>query len=156
MVYIRSIDELRWRNPHYYDSDIISDISTTDHEISVWSYIECDEDSRNKAILALAMRRSHFSDFFYVEISDREIEKLHFGLNEKPGDTYFVKYKNLHRNIEICTVVGLLKLARVIKKKINKTEANYVSVQDSEALLRSYSDELSLEELKQTKYKNLI
>ncbi len=157
MVYIRKIEELRWRNPHFYDSDIISDLVTSEHDLSVWCYEEGNEDARNKALLAMIMSRSEFKDFFYVELTDRELERCNFSLNSKEGSTQFAKYKNLHRNIEVKTVLGLTTLAWVLKRKISKGEFLHMEPDEEMDLFKSYADpsEMSIDELSWKGYKKL-
>lgn len=139
MIYIRRIEETRWRNPRFYDSDIISDLSTTEHELSVWSYYEDDIESKNKALLAMAMTRESFKEYFYVELTEKEIQSLHFKINDKVGSTRFVKYNNLHRNIEVQSLFGLALFARIIKRKINRRELYLLDSEEEEVLFREYA-----------------
>lgn len=158
MVYIRKIEELRWRNPHFYDSDIISDLVTSEHDLSVWCYEEGNEDARNKALLAMIMSRSEFKDFFYVELTDRELSRCNFSFNSKEGSTQFSKYKNLHRNIEVKTVLGLATLAWVLKRKISKGELWHMEADEEKNLFKNYAtpSEMSLDELIWKGYKTLF
>lgn len=158
MVYIRKIDEVRWRNPHFYDSDIISDLVTSEHDLSVWCYEEGNEDAKKKALLAMIMSRSEFKDFFYVELTDKDLSCCHFSLNHKEGCTQFVKYKNLHRNIEVKTVLGLTTLAWVLKRKISKGELGHMEPDEEVDLFKNYADpsEMSLDELRWKEYRKLF
>lgn len=157
MVYIRKIEELRWRNPHFYDSDIISDLLTSEHDLSVWCYEDGNEDAKNKALLAMIMSRNEFKDFFYVELTDREIKRCNFSLNFKEGSTQFSKYKNLHRNIEVKTVLGLTTLAWVLKRKISRGEFQHMEPDEERNLFMNYADpsEMSFDELIWKGYKKL-
>lgn len=158
MVYIRKIEEFRWRNPHFYDSDVISDLVTIEHDLSVWCYDDGNEDVRNKALLAMIMSRSEFKDFFYVELTDRDLRRCHFSLNAKDGDTQFAKYKNLHRNIEVKSVLGLAALAWIVKRKISKGEIHHMDLDEEKDLFKIYADpsEMSLDELRWKGFKNLF
>lgn len=158
MVYLRKIEEMRWRNPHFYDSDIISDLQTTEHDISVWCYEDGDDKARDKALLAMIMSRSGFKEFFYVEISDKDLLRFNFTMNKKEGETQLKKYKSLHRNIEVKTVVGLTALAWVVKKKISKGEVLYMEVDEERNLFKSLAtpSEMSLEDLQAKEYKKIF
>ena len=157
MVYIRKIDEVRWRNPSFYDSDIISDLTTSEHDLSVWCYKDGNEEAKKKALLAMIMSRSGFKDFFYVELTDKDLNSCHFSLNHKEGSTQFVKYKNLHRNIEVKTVFGLTTLAWVLKRKIIKGELGHMEPDEEVDLFKSYAtpSEMSLDALIGKEYKKL-
>ena len=149
MVYIRKIEEFRWRAPHFYDSDTISDLHTDQHDLSVWSYREGDEEEKKKALLALIMSRCEFKDFFYIELTDKEIGFLKFDINDKEGDTQFKKYKYLHKNIEVKTVLGLTSLAWIIKKKVVREEAVLMEVDDIKELVKQFAtpSEMSFDDL---------
>ncbi len=157
MVYIRKIEEIRWRNPHFYDSDVISDLVTSDHDLSVWSYNDGNEDEKRKALLALVMSRSDFKDFFYIEFTDRELGRFHFSLNDKEGNTQFSKYKRLHRNIEVKTVWGLTTVAWIMKRKIHNGRLQHIGIDDEEKLFRMYAktSEMVVEDLNK-KYRKLF
>ena len=139
MVYIRKIEENRWRNPHFYDSDVISDLVTSEHDLSVWCYKEGDEDEKRKALLALVMSRSDFKDFFYIEISDKELKRFHYSMNDKEGNTFFGKYRYLHRNIEVRTVMGLTTLAWIMKRKIYNGKLLHIEVDEEIDLFKMYA-----------------
>ena len=158
MVYIRKIEEFAWRRPHFYDSDIYSDLKTSEHELSVWCYNDGNEDARNKALLAMIMSRSEFKDLFYVELTDRDLQRCNFSLNAKEGNTQFAKYKNLHRNIEVKTLLGLAVLAWVVKRKISRGKIKHMEPEEEMELFKSYADpsEMSLEELNFKGYKRLF
>lgn len=149
MVYIRKIDEMRWRNHHFYDSDVVSDLITSEHDLSVWCYEEGNEDAKNKALLAMIMSRSEFKDIFYVELTDKDINHCNFKINCKEGNTQFGKYKKLHRNIEVKTVLGLTTLAWVVKRKIAKGGLQLIEVDEGKSLFKSYAvpSEMSFDEL---------
>lgn len=157
MVYIRKIDEMRWRNPHFYDSDVVSDLITSEHDLSVWCYEEGNEDAKNKALLAMIMSRSEFKDIFYVELTDNDINHCNFKINCKEGNTQFGKYKKLHRNIEVKTVLGLTTLAWVVKRKIAKGGLQLIEADEGKTLFKSYAvpSEMSFDELNWKEYKKL-
>ena len=69
MVYIRKIEEIRWRNPHFYDSDIISDLVTSEHDLSVWCYEDGNEDARNKALLLNLLSIKIFIEILRLRLS---------------------------------------------------------------------------------------
>ena len=155
MVYLRKIEETRWRNQRFYDSDIISDLNTTDHDLSVWICKEGDTESKYRAVLAMAMGRKCFSDFFYVEISEEDLKRSNFKLNDKSGPTYYKKCAGLHRNIRVNTAIGLIRLAKLIKAIIKKTGVNYISQGEQESLLRAHASEMSLDDLDETQFKKI-
>lgn len=157
MIYIRRIEETRWRNPRFYDSDIISDLSTTEHELSVWSYRDNDTESKNKALLAMAMTKETFKEYFYVELTEKEIQRLHLKVNDKLGATRFEKYNNLHRNIVVQSLFGLANIARIIKRKINRKEIYLLASEDEEVLFREYAipQEMDFDKLNSKVFKKI-
>ncbi len=158
MVYIRKVEEIRWRNSHFYDSDVVSDLVTSEHDLSVWGYEEGNAKAKERALLALIMSRSGFKDFFYVELTDPDLKRCNFSFNFKEGNTQFSKYKNLHRNIEVKTIIGLTTLAWILKRKISKGEIQYMGVEEEKDLFIKYAipSEMSHDELSCKVYKKLF
>ena len=69
MVYARKINEDSWFGKNSLDSDSISELITTNHELSVWKVEDLsNEDKLNDIALALALSRDAVDEFYVVFI----------------------------------------------------------------------------------------
>lgn len=154
MLYIRKVNEIRWRNPHFYDADILSDLATDEHGISVWSANETDEEEIEKAKLAIILARDDFKECFFVTITDKELHRIGIKVTDQEGQTRYKKMKDKHKNIMLYTVCDMLKVAYIIKRKISKSEIDYVTVDEEHDIFDKLvkQGELKLEQLESKKY----
>lgn len=104
MLYVRKIKESSWFNgQESLDSDSISDISTTNHELSVWKVAD-DKSNLDNIILALALTRNDTNGFYFVFIDDKDLAKEYkweISTNDQDGDTAYQAMKGEHKNFEI-------------------------------------------------------
>ena len=74
------------------------------------------------------------------------------------GKTQFARYKDLHRNVEVKTVLGITALALVMKKKIDKGEIFHLEPDEEKELFLDYAipTEMSLDDLNWGGFKKLF
>lgn len=78
MVYARKINEDSWFGKNSLDSDSISELITTNHELSVWKVEDLsNEDKLNDIALALALSRDAVDEFYVVFI---DLDKINSSL----------------------------------------------------------------------------
>lgn len=155
MIYIRIIHPEAWRNSHFYDSDAISDIPTTDHGLSVWAVPDNDSNTLERVKLAIALtRNSYFIDMVIITISDKELYKWNLKLKETKGETLYKKMKDSHRDIILNNVCDMLKLTRIINKKIRRGKVDEIDIDTANQLFDKYyqAGEIPDDDLKGSKY----
>jgi hypothetical protein len=77
MVYARKINEDSWFGKDSLDSDSISELFTTNHELSVWKVEDLsNEDKLNDIALALALSRDAVDEFYVVFIDLALLSRL--------------------------------------------------------------------------------
>lgn len=110
MLYIRKINKDVWINRPRCDSDSVSDLCTTNHELSVWRLTDIkDEEQLDRVALALAMGRSKPAELFLVPINPENL-KDHKGnsfeveVSNQDGETRFEKMKGEHKNFMLPSV----------------------------------------------------
>lgn len=101
MLYIRKIKESAWfLEQKALDSDSVSDLGTTDHELSVWQVAE-DKSNLDKIVLALALTRDDTSGIYIVFIDYDNFTskyKCNILVAQQDGNTAFTKRKSEHKN----------------------------------------------------------
>lgn len=67
MVYARKISEDSWFDKSVLDADSLSELSTNNHELSVWKVTDVtSQDQINDIALALALSRDAVDEFYIV------------------------------------------------------------------------------------------
>lgn len=139
MDYIRVIHPDAWRNMHFYDSDAISDIATTNHGLSVWAVLDDKEETLERVKLAIALtRKSNFIDMVVVKISDKELRKWNLKLENTEGQTLYKKMRNAHRDIILKSVCDMLKITHLINNKIKKEKVEEIDIDTACHLFDKY------------------
>lgn len=137
MLYIRKITEEAWVDKPLHDSDSVSDLATQNHELSVW---QVDDDFKNfeDSVLALALTRDKVCGIF-VAVLDLDIIKSEMGwtikVSDQPGETAYTRFRDQHKNLEICHLNEMGKLAQHINSLMSSGDSI------------KYVDELRLTEL---------
>lgn len=124
MYYLRKISEQTWFAKPALDSDAISELSTIDHDLSVWKFSgnSINSEEIDNLALALAMTRSKIEELYIVKIDLSKIQKMYkwtVALHEELGLSYFDRMNNKHTNLileDFCIKGFLQSLSR---KKLN-------------------------------------
>lgn len=102
MLFIRKIKESSWFDGQKpLDSDSVSDINTTNHELSVWKVAD-DKSNLDNIILALALTRNETYGFYFVYINDEKLAeeyKWEVPICEQDGNTAYQAMKGEHKNL---------------------------------------------------------
>lgn len=102
MLYLRKINEEAWfLGQQVLDSDSISDLGTTNHELSVWM-IPNDKSNLDEIALALALTRDNTSGIYIVFLDLDSIKakyKWDIPVQQQPGLTLFKSRANQHVNL---------------------------------------------------------
>lgn len=128
MVYARKISEDSWFGSQALDADAISELSTCNHDLSVWKIDNpSDERQMDDVALALALSRNAVDELYVVLI---DLDKIKDGyrwnveLREEDGVTGFEMMKGRHINLELFSFWHQGFLAEYIHSSI-QDEANY-------------------------------
>lgn len=128
MVYARKITEDSWFYKPALDSDAISELGTSDHELSVWKVEDItDTNCLNNIALALALSRDAVDELYMVFIDPQKIKseyKWEVELRDQEGRTGYESMKDEHTNFLLFTYWHQGFLAEHINKLIQNA-ANY-------------------------------
>ena len=130
MYYLRKISEQTWFVKPALDSDAISELSTIDHDLSVWKFSgnSINSEEIDNLALALAMTRSKIEELYIVKIDLSKIQKKYkwtVALHEELGLSYFDRMNDKHTNLILEDFWHQGFLAEFIKKEIECVN-NYV------------------------------
>jgi len=112
MLLFRKIDETRWAGKGYLESASVTELNTTDNELSVWMY-----DGTVEEIdlgLAFILTQKCFKDICCVKIPDAELEAKNLQLRQENSGTPYIEMQPYHTNIRVPTAKELCKLAGII------------------------------------------
>lgn len=127
MVFIRKINEDSWFGKEALDSDSISELSTMNHELSVWKVDDLSDESKiNDIALALALSRDSVDEFFVVFIDSDKINaeyNWNVDIHEEDGMTGFDEMKGGHANFVLLDFWQIGYLAEHIHHLIGDTAA---------------------------------
>lgn len=102
MVYARKISEDSWFDKSVLDADSLSELSTKNHELSVWKVADVtSQDQINDIALALALSRDAVDEFYIVFIDIDKIKHEYnwkMELRDEDGMTGFEAMKGEHTN----------------------------------------------------------
>ena len=108
MVFVRKISENSWFGKESLDSDSLSELTTINHELSVWNIDDLSDETKiNDIALALALTRNAVNDFFVVFIDPEKVHKeYNWDLEtlDEEGITGFEAMKDKHTN---CVILSL-------------------------------------------------
>lgn len=144
MLYVRNLNPDAWMNvitgdTHPLDSDVISDLSTSNHELSVWEVDDSLSDMDDVAV-ALALTRDEVRDLTLVKLSPTDMRSSKYynedlDIKEQPGATIYDKMVDKHKNFMLPTFWQMGFLAEYIGSLItNDFESNCV-IYDSTKLV---------------------
>lgn len=128
MVYARKISEDSWFGKDILDSDSLSELTTTNHELSVWKVDDISNENKIDDIaLALALSRDAVDEFFIVFIDSDRVDKEYkwnVEIHDEDGLTGFDEMKGVHTNFVLLTMWQQGFLAEHINNLI-KDSKNY-------------------------------
>lgn len=128
MVYARKISEDLWFGKPVLDSDSVSELSTNNHELSVWKVADAtNENEIDDIALALALSRDAVDEFYIVFIDIDRISREYnwkMELHDEDGITGFEAMKGEHTNFVLLTFWHQGFLAEHIQQLI-QDNANY-------------------------------
>lgn len=139
MYYLRRVSPDKWDGLPTDDSISLSDLNTSDHDISVWKVAD-DKSNLDQVILACAMANSKVKDFSYVLIDERDIEKLSLNVNDKLGRTMYVQMRGQHINIETNTGKELCALSVCIHDEYNNSCKDVTITEIRDCLYRAVKE----------------
>lgn len=128
MVYARKITEDSWFCKPVLDADAISELGTSNHELSVWKIDDVnDQEKIDDIALALALSRNAVDELYMVFIDPQKITveyKWDIEFREQEGITGFEAMANEHTNFLLLTFWHQGFLAEHINKLIQDS-VNY-------------------------------
>ena len=128
MLYIRKISEDGWFGKDELDSDSVSELGTSGHDLSVWEVTTSNGSSNlDDVALALAMTRSNVEEMYIVFLDTSEIKSKYqwaVGLHPEDGDTKYSHMRGAHTNFVLCSFWEQGYLAEHIHKLIGNSK-NY-------------------------------
>ena len=128
MFYARKITEDGWFGKGNLDADSISELGTSNHELSVWKIPDIsDSNNVDKVALALALTRSKVEEFYMVFLNTLDLEKSArwiVATTQQDGETRYSRMKKAHANFIVPTFWKQGYLGEYIHKLI-EDEQNY-------------------------------
>lgn len=139
MLYIRKISEDGWFGKDELDADSVSELGTTDHDLSVWEITNTTGNSNiDEVALALAMTRDKVEEMYVVFLDTTDINAKYnwaVGLNPEEGNTRYSKMKSCHTNFVVGSFWEQGYLAEYIHALIDDTRNyRYYNVDDLKKL----------------------
>lgn len=139
MLYIRKITEDGWFGKDELDADSMSELGTTNHDLSVWEITNSTNNSNvDDVALALAMTREKVEEMYVVLLDTTDINaryKWVVGLKPEDGNTKFTKMKGSHTNFVVGSFWEQGYLAEYIHALIDDTRNyKYYNVDDLKKL----------------------
>lgn len=129
MVYVRKISEDSWFYKPVLDADAISELSTQNHDLSVWKIDDIsDKKKLDDIALALALSRDSVDEFYMVFLDLEKINsKYHWTIefHEQDGDTGFTEMVKEHTNFILLSFWHQGFLAEHINELI-QDKVNYI------------------------------
>lgn len=139
MLYIRKISEDGWFGKEELDADSVSELGTTNHDLSVWEITNNTGYSNiDDVALALAMTRDKVEELYVVFLDTTDINtryKWAVSLNPEDGNTKYTKMKGCHTNFVVGSFWEQGFLAEYIHALIEDTQNyKYYNVDDLKKL----------------------
>ena len=122
MLLFRRIDETRWFDKEFLESASVTELSTTDNELSVW--INDGSVSELDIGLAYILTQRSFKSIWCVKIPDNALSAKKLLLRQQDSSTPFVAMRSYHTNILVPTVLELADLAEIIYELVKDHNAN--------------------------------
>lgn len=145
MVYLRALNPDAWfgvvdQTRDALDSDVVSDLSTQNHELSVW---EVDDDLNNidDVVLAMALTRDQIRDLTLVILSPDAMSKskkfnYDIDIQSQPGLTAFASMANNHKNFMIRSIWEMGFLAEYIAEIISSDFEKNCTIYNTQDIIR--------------------
>lgn len=128
MLYARRISEDGWFGRIDLDADSISELCTTNHQLSVWKIADANNIvDVDRIALALALTKSKIDEFYMVLLNPSDLElKYSWAVAFAPqeGATRYKQLQNEHTNFVVETFWEQGYLAEYIHKLL-ENEQNY-------------------------------
>lgn len=161
MIYLRALDPDAWMDVmsgerDALDSDVISNLSTTNHELSVWE-VEDDLNNLEDVILAMAMTRNQVRELPIVKLNPETMRQHKLfaatpSIQEQEGDTGYLKMKNNHKNFMISSFWEMGYLAEYIKHCITEDNENSFLQFNSSDIIKILDRKLSDGSIEETSF----
>jgi len=121
MPYVRQVNkakwyrdpELPWLQPGQVPADALSDLKTSDNELSVF-YTDGNKSSIEQIAVAMTTTKDDIHNFDYAILHEEDIDQLNVRVVSKPGKTAHDAVNSWHRDFIELTGQKLLDLAGVI------------------------------------------
>lgn len=151
MVYLRAINSDAWlevvsNERDALDSDVVSDLSTRNHELSVW---EVDDDLSNidDVALAMALSKDQIRDLTLVMLSPKsmnESKKFNFypEIQSQPGETAYTAMVNNHKNFMINSLWEMGFLAEYIAELISTNFERNCTLYNAQDIIKILNDRI--------------
>ena len=121
MLYARKINTTAWFLGSSLDSDAVSELRTSNHELSVWTIDESKQDIDDIA-LALALTLDKIDEMYIVFLNVNDITnkyKWEIQTSPQPGKTQYVAMQNRHINFVVPTFWEQGYLTEYIQELVN-------------------------------------
>lgn len=133
-MYVRRFNPHVWFDQEKFNADSISELSTSDNELSVW-YIS-DLSQLDDVVLAMALSKDRIIEMHIVWIEKIKIVTCYkISVNETEGNTKYNRMKNAHRNFCNMSFWEIGYTAEAINIQLENDSFYYFSEEDIELLL---------------------
>ena len=123
MLLFRKIDESRWFERGLLESASVTDLDTSDNELSVW--MQKDGVADIDLGLAFILTQRCFKTICCVKIPDERLEAAGLKTRQQDGDTAYVAMRPYHTNIVVPTVKELALLSEIIYELVHGNDDNW-------------------------------
>lgn len=133
-MYVRRFNPLVWFEQEKLNADSITELSTSDNELSVW-YIS-DLAQLDDIVLAMALSKDRIIEMFVVWVEKVKVVTCYkISVNEKEGNTKYSRMKDAHRNFCNMSFWEIGYTAEAINKQLEKECYKYYTEGEIEVLL---------------------
>lgn len=142
MLFVREIDMNKWLKRAQLDSVSVSDLQTSDNDISVWEVHPSLSDIDDIA-LAVMMRRDRVQEITIVYLDSNELaQKYNISMHRLAGNSHFAAMNSKHSNFVIPTFWEMGFLTEYIQEKLKNPKNNtkyYSEITMKQLLLAAYN-----------------
>ena len=128
MIFVREIDRNKWLNRAQLDSVSVSDLQTSDNDISVWE-VQPNLSDIDDVALAVMMRRDRVQEITMVYLDSNELaQKYHIVMHKLVGNSHYAAMNHKHSNFVLPTFWEMGYLTEYIQEKLkNPNNTKYYS-----------------------------
>ena len=161
MLFVREIDRNKWLNRAQLDSVSVSDLQTSDNDISVWE-VQPNLSDLDDVALAVMMRRDRVQEITMVYLDSTELaQKYNIGIHKLAGNSHFSAMNYKHSNFVVPTFWEMGYLTEHIQEKLKNPRQNtiyYSEVRMQQLLLAAYQGQrISVDVIKRCgKFKQVL